>query len=223
MNKYCDEQSLGYCDRGHQRERCHGQRFDFDFMSSPSSRDPMLRASDSSTVRNSGSPISRRLSPNSIGIGLSEGGAFCASLPGGGLTSPCRSLIRATARYPKNRFTRSIISGMTCWTSGACAGLTTRCMMPSDFSPGGKRIISGVHVRACISPTISGQRLTTELWTKPNRRKALRPICGIKSLIGLASPPRGREYWRPRAPLSSSVLPSACCGGVISGFHGETL
>ncbi len=74
-------------------------------------------------------------------------------------------------------------------------------------SPEGERIISGVETRAWVGPTIAGQRLTTELWTKPNRRKALRPICGIKSLIGLARPPRGREYWRPRAPLFEPGVP----------------
>ena len=38
-------------------------------------RAPRLRASDSSTVRSSGSPMSRKLSPSSSGIGLSDGGA----------------------------------------------------------------------------------------------------------------------------------------------------
>jgi hypothetical protein len=36
---------------------------------------PRLRASDSSTARSSGSPMSRKLSPSSSGIGLSDGGA----------------------------------------------------------------------------------------------------------------------------------------------------
>jgi hypothetical protein len=30
--------------------------------------------------------------------------------------------------------------GITCWISGACAGVTTSWRMPSAFSPGGKRI-----------------------------------------------------------------------------------
>jgi hypothetical protein len=58
---------------------------------------PRLRASDSSTVRSSGSPISRKLSPSSIGIGFNDGGAVRAPSAAGGLTSPCRSLTRTTA------------------------------------------------------------------------------------------------------------------------------
>src|SRR5690606_18775353 len=58
---------------------------------------PRLRASDSSTVRSSGSPMSRRLSPSSIGIGLSETGAAAPLCAGGALTSPCRSFTRTTA------------------------------------------------------------------------------------------------------------------------------
>ena len=55
-----------------------------------------------------------------------------------------------------------MISGMTCWISGACAGTTTSWRMPSTFSPGGKRIDSGQLTRAWCGPTISGQRVTTE-------------------------------------------------------------
>ena len=42
-------------------------------------------------------------------------------------------------------------------------------------------------------PTISGQRVTTLDWTKPKRRNAVRPICGMRSPIARGSPPRGRS------------------------------
>ena len=62
---------------------------DHDVSSSPDfSLLSRLRASDSSTVRNSGSPMSRKLSPNSIGMGLSDGGGLAGLLSGGGLTAP---------------------------------------------------------------------------------------------------------------------------------------
>src|SRR5690606_37888717 len=61
---------------------------------------PMLRASDSSTARSSGSPMSRKLSPSSSGIGLSDGGAVRDASARGGLTAPCRSLTLVTALYP---------------------------------------------------------------------------------------------------------------------------
>ena len=75
---------------GAKTERCTGpSKNGHDQFSPPSfvllSR---LRASDSSTVRSSGSPISRKLSPSSIGMGLSEGGALAGLLAGGGLTAP---------------------------------------------------------------------------------------------------------------------------------------
>jgi hypothetical protein len=65
--------------------------------------------------------------------------------------------------------------------------------MPSDFSPGGKRIDSGAQTRAWRAPTISGQRVTTLDCTKPKRRKAVRPTSGISSAIGRAAPPRPRS------------------------------
>ena len=86
-----------------------------------------------------------------------------------------------------------MISGITCWISGACAGSTTSWRMPSLFSPGGKRIASGMQTWAWRAPTISGQRVTTLDWTKPKRRNAARPICGTSSATGLAGPPRGRS------------------------------
>src|SRR3546814_9785785 len=39
---------------------------------------------------------------------------------------------------------------------------------------------------------MSPQRVTMLLWTKPNRRKAARPILGTMSAILRAGPPRGR-------------------------------
>ena len=60
----------------------------------------MLRASDSSTVRNSGSPMSRRLSPSSTGIDFRLGGARCV-LSAGRSTSPCRSLTRGDRAITK--------------------------------------------------------------------------------------------------------------------------
>src|SRR5690606_16581482 len=83
----------GDCQHG---EGGYGQGADKAVHFVSSSCDPRLRANDSSTVRSSGSPISRRLSPNSIGIGLRDGGAFARLSAWGGLTSPCRSLTRAT-------------------------------------------------------------------------------------------------------------------------------
>ena len=177
---------------GAQHHRASQKRCLCSLHSDLSSLSVIVRASDSSTARISGSPISRKLSPNSIGIGLSDGGALAGVSADGGLTAPCRIFARDTALYPKKRFTRSIISGITCWISGAFAGTTTNCNMPSDFSPGGKRIASGAQTLACVGPTISGQRVTMELCTKPNRRKAVRPICGISSPIGFAVPPRRR-------------------------------
>ena len=56
-----------------------------------------------------------------------------------------------------------------------------------------KRMASGAQTRACRGPTISGQRVTTLDWTKPKRRKAVRPISGIRSEIARACPPRGRS------------------------------
>src|SRR3546814_4536833 len=77
----------------HSGEQRHFDRFHCAF----SSFSPRLRASDSSTVRNSGSPMSRKLSPSSIGMGLSEGGALAPSSTCAGLTAPCRNLTLATA------------------------------------------------------------------------------------------------------------------------------
>ena len=84
---------LGHGDRGqparrgahrqqreaHQRQRAKHNRHAFPSSLSPP-EPPSPRASDSSTVRSSGSPISRRLSPSSIGIGLSDGGAARAGI-----------------------------------------------------------------------------------------------------------------------------------------------
>src|SRR5690606_9930063 len=88
-----------------QHERCADERRGLENRSELhpcpcSSGPPRLRASDSSTARSSGSPMSRKLSPSSSGIGLSEGPELsraARSVPGGGLTSPCRILTFATA------------------------------------------------------------------------------------------------------------------------------
>src|SRR5690606_17661333 len=87
--------------RGAAQHRCcseqHGCLDDLAHFHASPSLVPRLRASDSKTVRSSGSPISRKESPNSIGIGLSDGGAVREPSAWGGLTVPCRSLTRATA------------------------------------------------------------------------------------------------------------------------------
>jgi len=74
-----------------------------------------------------------------------------------------------------------MIIGVRCWISGAWAPSTNNVSTPPAFAPAGNLIDSGQEALAYRSPTISGQRLTIALWTKPKRLKDWPPTSPTSS------------------------------------------
>ncbi|GAA3251495.1 hypothetical protein GCM10020258_07330 [Sphingomonas yabuuchiae] len=100
-----------------------------------------------------------------------------------------------------------MISGAICCIIGAWAPRTTSVSTPFCFSPCGKRIDSGALAVDRRGPTISGQRLTIALWTKPKRRKAAPPMAGSSSDTARGRLERGRLLGARTRLLISVPMP----------------